>query len=140
MPPLKALGVVLICVAVWIAVSGGGGAIIGAAPPFKTSVPAILIVEESAEHGKYTADQLNVISATDAGSVKAIIESAGGQFQVIDKDVPANALAMSAPWVQEAFKVKRDSSPWVVGASSSTGFSVPLTNEADILTLAKGLK
>jgi hypothetical protein len=117
---------------------GGGLPVIGGVAPFKTDVPAVLIVEESSAHGTYTSDQLNVLQSTDATSVKA--QLGPGQFHVIDKDVPADKLTLAPVWVQEAFKVKRDSVPWVVGANARTGFSVPLTTEADLLNRVGGLK
>jgi hypothetical protein len=134
------VGLLLIGAAVWVALSGGGltWPVIGGSPPFATTVPAVLIVEESSDHGKYTPDQLTVLQSTDAKSVKA--QLGPGQFHVIDDDVAADKLALAPAWVQEAFKVKRDSVPWIVGANARTGFSVPLTTEADALTRVGGLK
>ena len=108
--------------------------------PFKTDKPSVLVVEESADHGKLTLDQRAVMDSTHPESVKATVEGKGGHFQVIDKDMPADKLAIAPAWVQEAFKVPRQSLPWIVGADARSGFSAPLTTEADAMAKAGGLK
>jgi hypothetical protein len=108
-------------------------------PPFKTDKLSVLVVEESSQRGQYTSDQLNVMQATDAKAVATTVRAAGGDFQTIDIDT-ANALANAAPWVKEAMNVKRESHPWIVAATPRSGFSVPLTTEADALTRIGGLK
>jgi hypothetical protein len=115
--------------------SGG----VGAAPPFAADKLCVLVIEQSESHGSYTADQLNVIQSTDAKSVKAAVESRGGEFQVIDADTSDN-LADAPPWVPLAMAVKRDSLPWIVAAGPKSGFSAPLTTEADALERLKGVR
>ena len=137
----RPLIIAVMLAALVLLVSKGGVPVIGGDPaPFKTDKPCVMVVEETAERGKLTNDQLNVLMSTDAKSVKATVESAGGEFQIIDDDTPADKLPLYAPWVQEAFKVKRDSVPWILGANRSTGFSVPLITEADALKRTEGLK
>lgn len=126
----------MILAAAWYVLGGGIG---GGGAAFKVDFPAVLVVEESADRGKYTQDQLNVIQATDAGSVKANVEGKGGKFIVLDKD-DANSLEKADAWVKEAFPVAaKNPLPWVVGANKSKGFSTALTTEAEILKKAKGL-
>lgn len=114
---------------------------IGSPPPFKADKPSVLIIEETLERGKYTADQLNAIDATDAKSIKAKLEARGGRFFHLDKDVDAGRMALAPAWAQEAFKADpKTSYPWALGAGPSNGFSVPLTTEADLATRAEGLR
>lgn len=121
----------------WLLLSGGAGG--GGAAPFKTDVLSVFVFEESADHGKYTADQLNVIQATDAKSVKAVVEAKGGRFKVLDQHAAA-ALTNAEPWLKEAFAVAaKNPPPWVVGATKTRGFSTPLTTEADLHKQLGGL-
>lgn len=133
----KATWTVLILLALAMALGGGGT--IGASPPFKTDKLAVLVVEESAAHASYTSDQLNIIQSTDPTSVKVAVESRGGQFQVIDLDTADN-LQNAPKWVADALAVKRDSVPWIVGATPRSGFSVPLAAEADVKARVEGLR
>jgi len=103
-------------------------------PPIHVSVPTVLLVEETANRSTYTQDQLNAITATDGGSVKAAVEAIGGQFQAVDVETK-----VGLPWVLDGLKVPRQGLPWVIGADSASGFSVPLTTEADLKQRAAGL-
>lgn len=117
-----------------------GCSIIGEKPPFKTDKLSVLIVEESAAHGTYTPDQLNIIQSTDPKSVKVAVESKGGRFHVIDKDIAPDKLLLAPPWVPSAFEAaKGKAHPWAVGATPTRGFSAPATTEADMLNRVGGL-
>lgn len=127
-------------VAVWFVLGGKLPTIgIGNLPPFKTDKLAVLVVEESAAHREYTSDQLNVIAATDAKSVRETVRARGGEFQVIDLDTQDN-LQNAPAWVVAAMAAKREKPPWVVAATPSSGFSIPLTTEADLLAKIGGLR
>lgn len=128
---------VLVLLALALVLSGGGS--IGSPPPFATDKLAVLVIEETADRGKYTLDQRNVITATDANSIKAKVESKGGEFQLIDESIPADKLLLAPNWVQAAFKVTRAGKPWIVGATPSRGFSMPVTTEAEVLAKVEGL-
>jgi len=129
---------VLVFAVILLAMRIGGGTV-GSPPPFTTDKLAVAVIEESSHRGQYTRDQLDVIQATDAKSVKVAVETRGGQFQVIDPDTADN-LAKSAPWITSAMAAKRDSLPWLIGATPRSGFSVPLTTEADALKRVEGLR
>src|SRR6185503_1032010 len=131
-PGIAWVGLILCTVLIFSDIKGCS---IGAAPPFKTDKLSVLVVEESAAHGTYTPDQLNVIQATDANSVKIKVESKGGRFHVIDKDVTPDKLTLAPPWVAPAFEAaKGKPPPWAVGATPSRGFSAPVTTESDLLS------
>lgn len=112
---------------------------IGSPPPFKADKLSVLLVEESSHRGQYTATQLDALQSTDARSLKATVEARGGRFHVLDMD-SGSALVNAAPWVVEAFAVPRHGTPWIVAATPSSGFSAPLTTEADALAKVGGLK
>lgn len=130
---------------VWLMVFGigllllGGGSPLAPSAPFKTDKLSVLAVEESSERGKYTQDQLNILQATDAKSVKATVEGKGGRFFVLDKD-NAGALEKADDWVKAAFpKLKDNPPPWIAGANTKSGFSIPLATEAEVLKKVGGL-
>lgn len=131
----------LLCVAVLLWGDRLGGFVpgIGSPPPFKTDRLAVLVMEESSHRGQYTATQLDALQSTDARSLKATVEARGGRFHVLDMD-SGSALVNAAPWVVEAFAVPRQGTPWIVAATPSSGFSAPLTTEADALAKVGGLK
>jgi len=129
----------------WLMVFGigllllGGGSPLSPSAPFKTDKLSVLVVEESSERGKYTSDQLNIIQSTDPKSVKVAVESKGGRFFVLDKD-NASALEKADDWVKEAFpKVSANPPPWIAGANTKSGFSIPMATEAEVLKKVGGL-
>lgn len=136
MRPIKPLHVVAFAALLWLAVYGGqiGGCtlpVIGSPPPFKTTLPlAVLVVEESADRGKLSSGQLDAILSTAPGSVRDYVTSHKGEFRLLDKD---ETPTLDAPWVQEAFAVKRDSVPWIVAASPRTGLSAPMGAAPEVL-------
>lgn len=132
---------VLALAAIWLIAGGKVPALpgVGEPPPFKTDKLSVLLVEESSHRGQYTATQLDALQSTDARSLKATVEARGGAFKVLDMD-SGSALVNAAPWVVEAFAVPRQSTPWIVAATPSSGFSAPLTTEADALSRVGGIK
>lgn len=145
------LGLLLVLAGCWLLFAGGDVAWpklpwpivvspFAPAAPFVTDKPRVLLVEESLDRRNYTSEQLAVVDATAAGSVRAVLLAKGGELHVIDEDTPADKLQLAPAWVQAAFKVPRQSVPWVVGADSRTGFSMPLTGQADVLAKVEGLK
>lgn len=131
----------LALVAIWLIAGGWLPAlpVIGEPPPFKTDKLSVLLVEESSHRGQYTASQLDALQSTDARSLKAAVEGQGGRFHVLDMD-SGSALVNAAPWVVDAFAVPRQSTPWIAAATPTSGFSAPLTTEADALLRLGGLR
>lgn len=78
MSPLKALGVVLICVAVWIAVSGGGGGILAPSGP-----RVALAVRETAD---VTPAMARMTTALRAGEPAKYFKEKGHTLVILDKD------------------------------------------------------
>lgn len=116
-----------------------GGSVIGSAPPFPTDKLSVLVIEETAERGSYTADQRNVITATGPNSIKGKVEAKGGRFHSIDESIPPDKLSLAPQWVQDAFKVKRDGRPWIAGATPKRGFSMKLDSESDVAAKVEGM-
>jgi hypothetical protein len=131
----------LALVAIWLIAGGRVPALpgVGEPPPFKVDQLSVLLVEQSSDRGRYTADQMNALQSTDARSIKATVEARGGAFHVLDMD-SGSALVNAAPWVVSAFAVPRQGTPWIVAATPSSGFSAPLTTEADAMSRIGGLK
>jgi hypothetical protein len=84
---------------------------IGSPPPFATDKLSVLVIEESKDHGKYSADDT------------------------------ADDLQNAHEWVKAAMQAKRGSElPWALGATPRRGFSIPLKTEAELLAKVEGLK
>lgn len=126
----------LILFVAWVLLSGSIG---GGAPPFKTEVGAVLVVEETGKHREYTESQLNAIQATDEKSIQALAKARGWQYFVLDVD-DKDAFKNAAPWVTEAFKVERGELPWAVGATPESGFSAHLTSEDELRKSVEAMK
>jgi len=101
--------------------------------PFKTDKPlAILIVEENNDRLKYTAGQLEAMTAKAPGSLIALVESIpGAEMRVLDKD--QKDFAREQPWVAEAFKAAQPNMlPWiVVSTARGRGFTKQLPAKAE---------
>ncbi len=98
----------------------GGGGIVGSAAPFKTDVLAVLVVEETDTR----TPELDAIE----GAIQQAVTAAKGDYRRLDKD--QSDLSKDSPWVQEAWKAKGPSVPWVIGANARTGVSQPLTADS----------
>lgn len=118
-----------------VAVSGGGG-IVGAAPPFKTDVLAVLVVEESTPGDGNAPVWVN---STKAGGVRDYVEATRkGKFRLLDQHNPTGLV--NQEW-KDALAVERKSVPWIVAAGPRSGFSRALPVSADeTLKLLEGVK
>lgn len=112
------------------------GGSIGTSAPFKADRLCVLVVEETAERGKLTSGQLDVISSQAAGSVQDYVRTHGGDIRIADSSKPP---VQSADWVKAAYAVERKSLPWIVAANKSGGFSQPVTTPEEALRLLKPL-
>jgi hypothetical protein len=110
------------------------------APPAPISAPGlrVLIVYEAADLGKYPATQVSILSD---GSLRAYLldhcpKGADGktaEFRIWDKDVDASG---DAKLWQDALKLPRERTPWIVVSNGVTGTQQPLPdNVADTLKL-----
>lgn len=134
----------------WIAVllllvftfGSGTGGVTSKAPftPLNGTV-CCLVLDETEDRGSYTTDQLNVIDASDANSVKYLVETTfKGDFESLDVSTePTKDLQ----WVQDAYKAAKATkdfkTPWVIAASKRGGFSTPLDTEEHIKQLLQPL-
>lgn len=135
---LDPVPILCVAVALWLLLGGAGLGPVGSPPPFKADRLCVLIVEDSSARDGLTRDQLAAITATDDASPRAVVLAKGGEFKLLD-DEDGPHLGDAAQWIRDAYAVKRDSLPWVVAADADSGFSVPLTTEADLLERLKGL-
>lgn len=76
------------------------------------SKPNVLIVEESADRNSLSEDQRNILTAQDDSSLIAFVRKRGGAIEVLDKDEPS--VNDQPQWVQDAWKSKGSSTPWIV--------------------------
>lgn len=103
---------------------------IGVRPPFATDKLSVLIVEETDQR---TTDADAVMHAVRRG-----VETASGRYRQLDKD--QRDLSMDEPWVQDAWKVKGNNTPWIVGATPRSGVNAALPNQsADAIKLLSPL-
>ncbi len=94
----------------------GGGGIIGSAAPFKTDVLAVLVVEET--------EQLTTELDSTIKAVESATTAAKGSWRRLDKD--QSDLSKDEQWVQDAWKVKGATVPWIVAADKRTGINQAL--------------
>jgi len=115
----------------WFVLNGGAIGIGGDPAPFKTDVLSVLVVEET-DNATTQAE-----SAIDA--VKDAVEASKGRFRRLDKD--QKDLSKDDQWVQDAWKVKGDSVPWVVGATARKGVNkaLPTTSREEAAATLNGL-
>ena len=117
----------LILALAWFVLSGGS--IGGVAPPFKTDTLSVLVVEET--------DEATLKSEAAIDAVKDAVTQAKGRYRRLDKD--QTDLSKDDLWVQDAWKAKGETVPWVVGATPRSGVSKALpvdSREAAVGTLA----
>lgn len=113
---------------------GGGGK-----APFKVDKPSILIVENTEDRDKYTADQRAAILAIGEGSLDAKIKERGGQFLVLD--VNNTDMSQMPQWAKDAFAVPHPTIPWIVAAGPKRGTSEVLPSTMpEILKAAEAAK
>lgn len=117
----RAIGIVLILLALWLGLRGGS---VFAPPPFKAEKFCVLIVEETTARNQYTAGQRDAIMATGPGSLRDYVAKKNGELRIVDKDQAA--MPNEAAWVREAFAAKGDKLPWIVAATPSRGLSQEL--------------
>jgi len=101
--------------------------------PFKTDKPAAMVIEDALKRDQLPKSQS--LAIMDRSWKDYLGES---QWAVIDVNNPPQG---AETWRQEAWKVKRDSVPWIVGADShGHGFSqaLPATSE-EVMSLVKKL-
>ena len=105
--------------------------VIGGNAPFKTYKLSVLIVEETSQR----TTQLDAIF----NAIQTATVAAGGRFQKLDKD--QTDLSQDDQWVQDAWKAKGASVPWLVAADSRRGVSqaLPTTSAADALKVLSPL-
>lgn len=107
---------------------GGGKA------PFATDKLSVLIVEETGQRGQLTSTQLDALLSTAPGSVRDIVDKAGGSIRLLDKD--QEDFSDEEPWVKaawEAWKASGGQPPWIEAADARTGFAGPVTTEGDVI-------
>jgi hypothetical protein len=95
-------------------------------PPSPIAEPGfrVAVVEETKLRGTLPSGQLDIITATNPGSVRAYVDAKGAEkFQLIDPNSPTDKLA---PHWQAALKRERKSVPWMIAGNGRTGFEGPL--------------
>ncbi len=93
-----------------------GGGVGGGAVPFKTDTLSVLVVEET--------DQATTQTESAIDAVRDGVDTAKGRFRRLDKD--QKDLSKDEQWVQDAWKVKGETVPWVVGATPRKGVNKAL--------------
>lgn len=134
----QTLGLWIVLLALFVLAQGGG--IGGPVAPTTDPKLRVLITEESdADYrAKLTSGQRLAMDATDAASLKAYVESKGGEFRVLDKDDDATYLA--DPWKAIFAIAPKDDGklPWVQICKPPTYYEGPLPASVDeTLALAK---
>lgn len=94
----------------------------------------VVIVEETQDRYKLSADQLNAMNSHADGSLRRVVEDRKGIFRLLDKD---DDVKLDKPEVQAIFALKRDSTPWVYVWKNRKVKSFPLTSEAGAVSAAK---
>lgn len=107
---------ILLAVAHWSGEGGGGDL-------FPSDKLVVAVIEETGERGKLPPAQVAVLTGTEW---QAYVRSKQGDWRVLDKDA---AIAKDLAWVQEAFKVPRQSLPWLIVAGGKSDFSGPLPGD-----------
>lgn len=117
---------IYLAIALWFFSNFGGKIDDSSKAPFPTDKFNLLIVEEAQERYKLPAAQQELLGGT---AWRAEIPE--DQRRVLDEETVITE--KEDPWVKEAWKVKRDSVPWLVISNGKTGYSGPLV--ADEKTL-----
>lgn len=85
-------------------------------PPIKVDAPSAVLIAE------LTGDQSALMQA-----LPGIMHSKfKGRSRCIDDDTTAEAANSEAQWVRDALALPRQSSPWIVLATPTSGFSGPV--------------
>ena len=74
----------------------------------RSSIPRLLIIEETENRSGYPPSQLNAISST---AWRERIDSMSGEWRIIDQDASVTG---ESEWVIEYFNFPRASLPWMV--------------------------
>jgi hypothetical protein len=113
----------------------GGGSVPGpaprpdavvVAPPFKTDVLSVLIVEQTEEASRLPRSQAAILQNSTA--LRQWIRTAKADFRQLDADETGEFL--DSKW-KSAMAVPRQSVPWIVIANPKSGFSGPLPKTID---------
>lgn len=92
--------------------------VVGAKAPFATDKPIAVCIafDESLPAMKaLTQEQLNVLDAQDAGSIREYVKAHNGVF----RKVSAPPGEFEEQWVKDAWAAKGPSLPWILASSSS---------------------
>jgi hypothetical protein len=128
-------GLLLLAVAAFLAV--GQGTLTDSIGP--QAAPRVLVIEESAERGKLTPEQLSILHGTAPGTFAAIAAEACGPsgFIVLDKDTDP---AKMPDWVRLAFSQPSQVVPRfiIVRGNRLTLHALPKDTAAAIELLKRG--
>lgn len=114
----------LLVLAIGVALLMSGNRSCGVVPTLPPPIDApgynVLIVEETADRGQMTEDQVAILTSVQ---LRTWIDQQPGTLMILDDDAPIEQLAK--PW-QEAMKRPRASLPWLIVSNGQTGWEGPL--------------
>lgn len=88
--------------------------------PISVDKYTVVIIEETENRNSMPPSQLNAINSQ---VWKDYVVSQNGQWRVLDQDTD---ISRDRGWVTESMKLPRESLPWLIFASPTTGHSGPL--------------
>jgi hypothetical protein len=130
----------LVAVAAFFLLSGNKGCVpvVTKPSPIAEKGFRVLIVENSDERGALPLPQLDLITSSDAGSIKAYVESRGGQFLPLDVDQKMDR--MPEAWKQ-IWARPRTTVPWFQAYDPPYWFEGPLPKDrAEALSILAKVK
>ena len=89
-------------------------------PPIDAAGYNVLIVEETADRGQLTEDQVAILTSVQ---LRTWVDQQPGTLMIVDDDAPIDQLAK--PW-QEAMRRPRAALPWLIVSNGKTGWEGPL--------------
>lgn len=116
---------VVLVVALVLYFQGGGVVPVPPLPPPEPPAPIpveglhVLIVEETLDRPRLPKEQLAILTSTE---VRTYLD-ANAKWRLLDKDAPMQN--DEKKW-QDAMKLPRQSTPWLICSNGKTGFSGPM--------------